>query len=388
MGGLLILVWRPPLRLSWFPASLLVLAIAALIDPSVTFLVFESAMIGVLLTALLAVIQWIVDRRRPVASAFGETGSRATGLGPPGSTMSRVAVVSSDDSTAIRSRPVAANSTAEHVYLSPPATADLTDSNRPQYPLRPRRGGKMSCSSRWFFLGLLIFTPGAAPPEVVRLRVPSQSVSKWFPPGTELKGISAADFETLIGAALSGSRTTTAEDSPRLLRSSHSARWKNGLLIGRSELIVEPSSTGSDSLVLEPWTPAIDLKADGSSSIRADSSGQTLLRINPPAEPGKTTTAVIDWQLQAREGSKGRKFALALPGTGPSELKLDLPEGLEPEGLTGLRRGSASNDGRICWIFTGPVGRCDLLLVDSTSKANPPGDLGLWIAGPIRIDIE
>ncbi len=246
----------------------------------------------------------------------------------------------------------------------------------------------MSRPSRWSILGLLVFALGAAPPEVVRLRVPSQSVSKWFPPGTELKGISAADFETLFGDALSGSRTTTAEDSPRLLRTSHTARWQNGLLVGRSELIVEPPRTGSGSLVLEPWTPAIDPKAGGSSSIRADSSGQTLLRIKPPAEPGKTATAVIDWQLQARDGSKGRKFALALPGSGPSELKLDLPEGLEPEGLTGLRRGSASDDGRVRWIFAGPVGRCDLLLVDSTSKADPLGDPGLWVAGPIRIDIE
>ena len=98
---------------------------------------------------------------------------------------------------------------------------------------------------------------------------------------------------------------------------------------------------------MEPWTPAIDPTARGSTPVAASSAGETLLRIEPAAKSGETATAVIAWHTRrARDGSHGRKFALALPGTGPTELKLDLPEGFEPEGLPGLRRGPAANDGR------------------------------------------
>jgi hypothetical protein len=53
-------------------------------------------------------------------------------------------------------------------------------------------------------LALLAF--GAGPPEVVRIRVPSDQVSRWFPPGTELRGLAAAEFDVLVQAAQAGSR--------------------------------------------------------------------------------------------------------------------------------------------------------------------------------------
>jgi hypothetical protein len=127
VGGVLILVWRPPLRLLWVAAMALCLAVATLLHPDLTFLVVQSAMIGVLLTVLLAAIQWVVEGRRSGSTVYGEAGPLAPGLATAGSTLSRIIGVGSDDSTAIRTRPVP-TSTVDHVPtkpLPPPESAAL-----------------------------------------------------------------------------------------------------------------------------------------------------------------------------------------------------------------------------------------------------------------------
>ncbi|MCA1686450.1 MAG: hypothetical protein LC745_10850, partial [Planctomycetia bacterium] len=124
VGGVLILVWRPPPHLAWVGGVVFGLSAATLSHPSVTYLVVQSGMVGLLLTALLAVMHRLLDRRRRGGSVYAEAGSRAQGLAAPGSTMSRAVAVGSDDSTAIRARPIVSKSTAVHLPVSPPGTPD------------------------------------------------------------------------------------------------------------------------------------------------------------------------------------------------------------------------------------------------------------------------
>lgn len=116
VGGFLVLVWRPAMRLFWFAAIGLGLWVAALLHPSVTFLAVQSGMVGLLLTALIVVMQRLVDRRGPRQRVYGEPNSRVSAR--PGSTLSRSVGVGSDDSTAIRVRN---SSTLDHISVSPPA---------------------------------------------------------------------------------------------------------------------------------------------------------------------------------------------------------------------------------------------------------------------------
>ena len=110
VGGFLILFRRPPVRVTWAAALALGLAAATAVQPSVTFLAAQSAMIGIVFTLLTALMhQFVHQRRRPMV--FGETSGLVTPSGP-GSTLSRALSVGSDDSTAIRARPT---STVDHL---------------------------------------------------------------------------------------------------------------------------------------------------------------------------------------------------------------------------------------------------------------------------------
>jgi hypothetical protein len=109
LGTLLIQIRRPSLRLAWAGALALLLAAAALVEPSVVVLVVQASLLGVALTLLTALMQHLLHRRRHVP-VFGETGTRS-GTVAPGSSLNIVAGVGSDDSTQIRVRPPA--STAE-----------------------------------------------------------------------------------------------------------------------------------------------------------------------------------------------------------------------------------------------------------------------------------
>jgi len=131
VGGLTILVWRPSFRLAGLPAAGLGLVVAALLHPSVTFLAVQSATVGVVLTALLALMQGALVGRRPAGGGFHGPNL----VIPPGSTLSRSTGVGSDDSTAIRARPV---STAEYVVAPPPPPPDAA--GRGTRTNVPRRG--------------------------------------------------------------------------------------------------------------------------------------------------------------------------------------------------------------------------------------------------------
>ena len=139
IGGVLILVWRPSPRLVWAAALVLGLSVATLFHPSVTVLAVQSGMVGVVLTALIAVMQWVVERRRPVPALFGDSSNRNPVV-TPGSTLSHTVGAGSDDSTAIRTRP---NSTMDHVAIVQPSAPALPESSsgRSSLPERAGRGG-------------------------------------------------------------------------------------------------------------------------------------------------------------------------------------------------------------------------------------------------------
>ena len=125
VGALLILVWRPAMPLAWAAALALGLACATLVEPSVTFLVVQSALTGVVLTLLTALMQRQVQRRASatvLGEASGRSGARP-GAGPAGSSVNYTGSVGSDDSTAIRVRPVVA-STADHPVAGIPFNPD------------------------------------------------------------------------------------------------------------------------------------------------------------------------------------------------------------------------------------------------------------------------
>lgn len=121
VGGFFLLFWRPPAPLSWWAGSGAVLALATLPDPGVLPLILQSGVIGGLLTALLAVTQRVVERRRSLAPSFdGPAGP--TRLAPPGSNPSRTGALGSEDPTVHRIPGPVANppgSTREHTQVDP-----------------------------------------------------------------------------------------------------------------------------------------------------------------------------------------------------------------------------------------------------------------------------
>jgi hypothetical protein len=135
VGGFLILVWRPPVKLVWAAAAVLGLSVAALLHPSVTFLGVQSGMVGILLTGLIALMQSVVERRRGSAAFTDPSGLPLAG----GSTFNRTVGVGSDDSTAIRTRPV---STMDYAPANAPGAVAEPPVGAPGRSSRSERAGR------------------------------------------------------------------------------------------------------------------------------------------------------------------------------------------------------------------------------------------------------
>lgn len=241
-------------------------------------------------------------------------------------------------------------------------------------------------------LAAIAFAMGAGPPpEIVRARVPESELSRWFPPGTEVVGLPAVEFEGLVVRARAA--TTTGDlDAARLIRARHHARWEAGLLVGTTELTIVPPRSRAGVLALAPWSPAIGPAADFESDrVRASAEGTPALRI-APVGPSRVE---LRWQLRAREGTAGRSFALALPELDAGSLELDLPPALIPEGPPGLRIGPEPgvDPARRTWRFEGVGGAFNLQLLpefDGPPTADPggqPAPARPLVGGPTRIDL-
>ena len=126
VGTLLILVWSPPVRLVTMGIFSIILMAAAILHPTVAFLGIQCGMIGLLLTILLALMERLIQRPRlGPGSGFGESAGRGSAIGV-GSTLSHT-TPASDDSTAIRARPV--TRTLQNSGESPTATPNHSPVN-------------------------------------------------------------------------------------------------------------------------------------------------------------------------------------------------------------------------------------------------------------------
>jgi len=238
-------------------------------------------------------------------------------------------------------------------------------------------------------LGLVPARAQDGPPPVVRVHVPAEDVGAQFPPGTELRALPLGEFDALVAGAERRARER-GRGGPRLVRARHQARFSPGLLVGRSELTV--AADAADVLPIEPWSPAI-LQGPESGAVAASSpSGETLLRLEPDAEASARgqMTVVLEWELRARPDSRGRIFALALPGDETTTLELDLPPGWEPSGAAGRREGPSAGaaPGRETWQFYGRVGGADLRLVNLAEPRPAVDRPRIWAGGPSRIDLN
>ena len=224
---------------------------------------------------------------------------------------------------------------------------------------------------------------GASGPEVVKVRVPSSKVASWFPPGSDLQVLPLDRFEALLKAV---NDRPVPKPGPRLLKARHSARWESNLLVGRSELTIEPSTDlGASLVVLEPWSPALAVQDAGTKSIRATADGRLAVKVSSTGP----STVNIEWRLRARPGSDGRAFALALPELDVSSLVLDLPSGSRPESHAGPRIGPEAGPlpDRATWRFESARGRLDLRLRDPSRDLKRAGRPTLWLEGR-RIDLN
>lgn len=117
----LTLFWHPSLRRLAMAGLALVLLAVLTLHPSTVFLSLQSAAVGIVLSALFAVMRRFVERRRQAAATFVTAAVSGSALGA-GSSVARADLVGSDDSTAIRTRPVQ-SSTLDYVAAPPPPQA-------------------------------------------------------------------------------------------------------------------------------------------------------------------------------------------------------------------------------------------------------------------------
>jgi hypothetical protein len=208
----------------------------------------------------------------------------------------------------------------------------------------------------------LAISAGAAEPEIVRLRVPAQDVSRWFPAGTELRVLPAERFDALVRAAMKGIARQQAAQPTRLVRARHHARWKAGVLSGRTELVIDAASTGAADFVLDPWTPAILDKPELSRVGGARDSGKPSLWV----EQAPSQSVVLEWEVQPRGSSHARTFDLAVPGEETTILALELPGSMIPLVNQGRRRGplECTLPGWSLWEIEAESGRIDVRVHD------------------------
>lgn len=129
VGSLFLLAWRPPARVVVPVVLAVALGVAVAFPASITVVLLQSSMIGVVLLLMMAALQLVVDRRRSAAHLFSDT----SGLAPAsGMAAPLPGGAGSDDSTAIRVR---TPTTMDYVVsILPPSSGR---SNSPESSPRP-----------------------------------------------------------------------------------------------------------------------------------------------------------------------------------------------------------------------------------------------------------
>jgi hypothetical protein len=233
--------------------------------------------------------------------------------------------------------------------------------------------------------GLLL--AAAAGPEVIRVRVPASDISKWFRPGTNLRVLTPKEFESKVEAAFKMHPGSSSSEAPRLIRARHQARWKQGILSGRTELVLRAGKGGQSEYVLEPWSPAIIVSPQTARLLAARDSGKVVLSLD--ASPREQTVA-LEWELQARATSNGRSFTIALPGDETAVLALDIPRGWIVSSQREIRRGPlpATDPARSSWEIDAKSGPVDIELHDPEDSARPIGGSSAWVSGNTEVNLR
>ncbi len=120
------------LRRSARPYLVLAVALVAMIgaasDPDLALQVIPSGVVGLILTAIAVVLQWIVTRRSAATRGrFASTSASPSTSALPALPGSALSDVGSDDSTAIRARP-SPSATADRFVISPGVAAEPSPS--------------------------------------------------------------------------------------------------------------------------------------------------------------------------------------------------------------------------------------------------------------------
>jgi hypothetical protein len=237
----------------------------------------------------------------------------------------------------------------------------------------------------------LLLVPGAATAgsDVVRVRVPAKDVTKYFPPGIELRVLSPGDFEARVAAARRATAGDRAAVAPRLIRARHRARWESGLLRGRSEMVVSAGATGPVDVPLEPWTPAVLVGNGPAPPVGARDSGAVVLRID--AASGEQTVQV-EWEQQPLPLSRGRGYSLGLPAVETTVLELDLPQGWTVSSQAGVRRGPvpAADPSSSLWEIDGRSGRFEVEIraAGDPGRSGAGSGAGAWVSCATEIDLR
>ena len=122
--GIGLILIRPTARPYAAFAVALVSMVAAAWDPDLALQAIPCGILGLLLTAVAAALQWVVNRRRAgVSGRFA--GAIASNSAMPSTSGPAAATVGSDDSTAIRARPTAA---PDRFVISPEGPAEPSPS--------------------------------------------------------------------------------------------------------------------------------------------------------------------------------------------------------------------------------------------------------------------
>ncbi len=223
--------------------------------------------------------------------------------------------------------------------------------------------------------------------DVVRVPIPAKDVTKIFPPGTELRILSAREFESQVEAAHKRSIAERPAAAPRLIRARHRARWDSGLLRGRSELVIGAVPAGPAEFPLEPWTPAILVGPGGAPAVGARDTGAAVLRVE--ASPREQAVR-LDWELQPRPHSRGRGFSLGLPADATTVLVLELPRGWVASSQRGVRRGPlpAEDPSLALWEIDGESGRFDIELRDPRDLGKVGAGSGAWMSATTEVDLR
>jgi hypothetical protein len=235
--------------------------------------------------------------------------------------------------------------------------------------------------------GALLLLTGAADPEIIKVWVPAKDVSKWFPPVTELRILSPEEFESRVGAALEMQAARRSIRSPRLIRARHHARWSEGLLSGRTDLVLAANAAGPSEYILEPWTPAILAAPQTPKTLGARDSGKVTLWLEPSP---RQQTIGLDWELRARPHSHGRGFTVGLPGDEMAVLELDLPKGWIASSQRGIRRGPlpAGDPARSLWEIDAESGRFSVEVRDPWEPGKPKPSPSAWLSTTTEVDLR